>query len=133
VTDASRNRIAYFSLAGSVFVLLLKFVAYVLTGSAALLSDAAESIVNVIAAVIVLIAMRIALRPADYQHPYGHGKAEVVSSALEGGMILVAAGMILLLPPGAGVSPVAFTSGGLRAICGGGYFCRTRLECLQSP
>jgi cation diffusion facilitator family transporter len=96
VTDASRNRIAYFSLAGSVFVLLLKFVAYVMTGSAALLSDAAESIVNVVAAVIVLIAMRIALRPADYQHPYGHGKAEVVSSALEGGMILVASGMILL-------------------------------------
>jgi cation diffusion facilitator family transporter len=87
---------AYLSLAGAILVLLLKFAAYFVTGSVALLSDAGESIVNVVAALIVLIAMRIALRPADYQHPYGHGKAEVVSSALEGGMILVASGMILL-------------------------------------
>jgi cation diffusion facilitator family transporter len=94
--NASRNRTAYLSLGGAVVVLLLKFVAYLVTGSVALLSDAAESIVNVVAALIVLTAIRIAQRPADYQHPYGHGKAEVVSSALEGGMILVAAGMILL-------------------------------------
>jgi cation diffusion facilitator family transporter len=93
---SSRNRMAYLSLAGAILVLLLKFAAYFVTGSVALLSDAGESIVNVVAALIVLIAMRIALRPADYQHPYGHGKAEVVSSALEGGMILVASGMILL-------------------------------------
>jgi cation diffusion facilitator family transporter len=92
----SRNHMAYLSLGGALFVLLLKFVAFLITGSVALLSDAAESIVNVVAAFIVLVAMRIAERPADYQHPYGHGKAEVVSSALEGGMILVASGMILL-------------------------------------
>jgi cation diffusion facilitator family transporter len=96
MSQPSRNRMAYLSLGGAVFVLLLKFTAYVVTGSVALLSDAAESIVNVVAALIVIIAVRIALRPADYQHPYGHGKAEVVSSALEGGMILVASGMILL-------------------------------------
>ncbi|MGL4608359.1 MAG: cation diffusion facilitator family transporter [Trueperaceae bacterium] len=94
--ETSRNRMAYLSLSGAILVLLLKFVAFLLTGSVALLSDAAESMVNVVAAVIVLISVRIALRPADYQHPYGHGKAEVLSSALEGGMILVAAGMILL-------------------------------------
>lgn len=94
--ESSRNRMAYLSLGGAMFVLLLKFVAFFVTGSVALLSDAAESIVNVVAAFIVLVAMRIAQRPADYQHPYGHGKAEVVSSALEGGMILVASGMILL-------------------------------------
>ena len=94
--ESSRNRMAYLSLGGAIFVLLLKFVAYFVTGSVALLSDAAESIVNVVAAFIVLVSMRIAERPADYQHPYGHGKAEVVSSALEGGMILVASGMILL-------------------------------------
>jgi cation diffusion facilitator family transporter len=93
---SSRNRMAYLSLGGSLFVLLLKFAAFLTTGSVALLSDAAESIVNVVAAFIVLVTMRIAQRPADYQHPYGHGKAELVSSALEGGMILVAAGMILL-------------------------------------
>jgi cation diffusion facilitator family transporter len=95
-TDTSRNRMAYSSLGAAVFVLLLKFVAFLVTGSVALLSDAAESIVNVVAALIVIIAMRIAARPADYEHPYGHSKAEVVSSALEGGMILVASGMILL-------------------------------------
>lgn len=94
--ESSRNRMAYLTLGGAFFVLLLKFAAYFVTGSVALLSDAAESIVNVVAAFIVLVSMRIAERPADYQHPYGHGKAEVVSSALEGGMILVAAGMILL-------------------------------------
>lgn len=94
--ESSRNRMAYLSLGGAIFVLLLKFVAFFVTGSVALLSDAAESIINVVAAFIVLVAMRIAQRPADYQHPYGHGKAEVVSSALEGGMILVASGMILL-------------------------------------
>lgn len=87
---------AYLSLGGAVFVLLLKFVAFLVTGSVALLSDAAESIVNVVAAFILLVTMRIAQRPADYEHPYGHSKAEYVSSALEGGMILVASGMILL-------------------------------------
>jgi cation diffusion facilitator family transporter len=94
--NIARSKMAYLSLGGAVFVLLLKFAAYLVTNSVALLSDAAESIVNVVAALIVLIAMRIAERPADYEHPYGHGKAEVVSSALEGGMILVASGMILL-------------------------------------
>lgn len=94
--NSSRNRMAYLSLGGAIFVLLLKFAAFLVTGSVALLSDAAESIVNVVAAFIVLVAMRIAERPADYQHPYGHSKAEYVSSALEGGMILVASGMILL-------------------------------------
>lgn len=91
-----RNRMAYVSLAGAIFVLLLKFAAYLLTGSVALLSDAAESVVNVIAAVAVIVAMRYALRPADYQHPYGHAKAEYLSSILEGGLVLLAAGMILL-------------------------------------
>lgn len=87
---------AYISLVGAVVVLLLKFVAFLLTGSVALLSDAAESIVNVVAAVAVIVAMRYALWPADYEHPYGHAKAEYLSSVLEGGLILLAAGMILL-------------------------------------
>jgi cation diffusion facilitator family transporter len=92
----TRNRIAYLSLAGAVLVLLLKFVAYMLTSSVALLSDAVESVVNVVAAIVIIVVMRYAQRPADYQHPYGHAKAEYLSSILEGGMILVAAGMILL-------------------------------------
>ncbi|MCA9837149.1 MAG: cation transporter [Trueperaceae bacterium] len=91
-----RNRTAYLSLGGAIFIFLLKLVAYILTGSVAFLSDAAESVVNVIAAFLVIYSMRVALRPADYQHPYGHSKAEYLSSALEGGMILVAAGIIIV-------------------------------------
>lgn len=91
-----RNRAAYLSLFGALFVFLLKLCAYVLTGSVAFLSDAAESVVNVIAAFLVIYAMKLAVRPADYEHPYGHSKVEYLSSALEGGMILVAAGIIMV-------------------------------------
>jgi cation diffusion facilitator family transporter len=91
-----RKNGAYLSLTGAIAVLLLKFGAFFLTGSLAFLSDAAESIVNVVAALVVLFSLRVAARPADYEHPYGHAKAEYLSSALEGGMILVAAGMIML-------------------------------------
>lgn len=91
-----RRRGAYLSLGGACLVLLIKLLAYLLTGSVALLSDAAESVVNVVAAVVVLNTMRWAMQPADFEHPYGHSKAEYLSSALEGGMILVAAGMIIV-------------------------------------
>ena len=91
-----RRRASYITLGVSVLVLALKFLAYLLTGSVAFLSDAAESIVNVAGAVAVLIAVRTALQPPDYEHPYGHHKAEYLSSAFEGTLILLAAGMILL-------------------------------------
>lgn len=91
-----RSRAAYLSLGGALLVLLLKLGAFLLTGSVALFSDAAESVVNVVAAFTVLLTMRLAERPADFEHPYGHAKAEYVSSALEGGMILVAALMIIV-------------------------------------
>jgi cation diffusion facilitator family transporter len=93
---AKRDRVAYLSLGGAFFVLVLKLGAFLLTGSVAFLSDAAESVVNVVAAFVVLYSLRLAARPADYEHPYGHSKAEYLSSALEGAMILVAAGMIIL-------------------------------------
>jgi cation diffusion facilitator family transporter len=76
-------------------VLAAKVLAFALTGSVALLSDAAESLVNVAAGVSVFLALRLAARPPDYEHPYGHAKAEELSSLLEGAMILVAAGAIL--------------------------------------
>lgn len=91
-----RTRAAYVSLAGSVFILGFKFTAFLLTGSIALLSDAAESIVNVVASLALIIAIHYAARPADYEHPYGHSKAEYFSSVFEAVLILVAAGMILL-------------------------------------
>ena len=66
-----------------------------LTNSVGLLSDAAESLVNLVAAVIALITLRIAIRPADDDHPFGHSKAEYFSAALEGVMIFVAAVFII--------------------------------------
>lgn len=91
----SPRRATYLTLIVAIVVLGMKVAAYVVTGSIALLSDAAESVVNVAAAVAVLYAVQLAHRPADYEHPYGHAKAEYLSSALEGSMILVAAGLIL--------------------------------------
>ncbi|MFB3133625.1 MAG: cation diffusion facilitator family transporter [Rhodothermales bacterium] len=72
-------------------VLALKYVAYRLTGSVSLYSDALESIVNVVAAVAVVISIRVAAQPPDLNHPFGHSKAEYFSAVLEGGLILFAA------------------------------------------
>lgn len=90
------SRAALFSLGVALSVLGLKLAAFLLTDSVALLSDAAESVVNVAAALSVLVAVRLALRPPDFKHPYGHHKAEYLSSAFEGTLILLAAGMILV-------------------------------------
>jgi cation diffusion facilitator family transporter len=84
---------------GSIFVgalvLAIKTLAWWLTGSIALLSDALESTVNVATAIAALIAIRVAARPADSSHPYGHHKAEFFSAVLEGVMIIIAALVIL--------------------------------------
>jgi cation diffusion facilitator family transporter len=84
------------SLVGALVVVALKLVAWRVTGSVSLLSDAAESFVNVASALALIAAVRLAARPADFEHPYGHQKAEYLSSVFEGTMILLAAGAILL-------------------------------------
>ncbi len=76
-------------------LLLMKFGAYFLTGSTAVFADALESIVNVAAASFALYALNLAHRPADKDHPYGHGKVEFISAGFEGGMILLAAAIAL--------------------------------------
>ncbi|MCJ2032809.1 cation diffusion facilitator family transporter [Methylobacterium sp. J-068] len=76
-------------------VMGLKFAAYWITGSLALYSDALESIINVVAALFALIALRVAAQPADDDHPYGHHKAEYFSAVIEGALIIVAAILIL--------------------------------------
>ena len=91
-----RKHAAYLSLAAALGVLTLKLIAYFLSGSVALLADAAESVVNVAAAIAVLVSIHLAAQPPDYAHPYGHDKAEYLSSAFEGALILLAAGMILI-------------------------------------
>jgi cation diffusion facilitator family transporter len=80
-----------FSIGAALVTILLKFSAYLLTGSISLFSDAAESVVNLIAAIIALWALTLAARPPDDEHAYGHSKAEYFSSGLEGALILLAA------------------------------------------
>lgn len=83
------------SLVVSLVLLAAKYWAYRLTGSTAILSDALESIVNVVAAVFALGGLVFAGRPADRNHPYGHGKIEFFSAAFEGGLIAFAAVLII--------------------------------------
>jgi cation diffusion facilitator family transporter len=89
------TRIAAGSILIGLLVLGLKGSAWWVTGSAALYSDALETVVNVAASVIALYALQVANRPADREHPFGHAKAEFVAAALEGGLIVTAAGSIL--------------------------------------
>lgn len=84
------------SLFVSVFILIIKSMAYYYSHSAAILSDALESIVNVSAALVALIVIHISTQPKDRNHPYGHGKIEFFSAAFEGGFIFFASITILL-------------------------------------
>jgi cation diffusion facilitator family transporter len=92
----SALKLAFGSLVVGSIVLALKTLAWLMTGSVALLSDALESTVNLATAFAALVAIRIAARPADANHPFGHHKAEFFSAVLEGVMIIVAAIFILL-------------------------------------
>ncbi|NND50006.1 MAG: cation transporter [Rhizobiales bacterium] len=85
------RRIALANVLVALVVLAIKTVAYVMTDSIALLSDALESIVNVAASIAALIAIALAAKPADRNHPFGHHKAEYLSAVVEGALILVAA------------------------------------------
>src|SRR5512143_4080828 len=93
--ERARLRAVAISLAVSVALLAAKYEAYLLTGSTAILSDALESSVNVVAAVFGLGGLVFAGRPADRNHPYGHGKIEFFSAAFEGGLIAFAAVVII--------------------------------------
>lgn len=85
------RKYAYLSIGASILTMALKFGAFFLTGSVGLLSDAVESVVNLTAGVIALMAIILAHRPADRSHSYGHGKAEYFSSGIEGVLICLAA------------------------------------------
>jgi cation diffusion facilitator family transporter len=88
---SSLTRFAWLSIAAALLTLALKTAAYFITGSVGLLSDAVESVVNLIGGFMALAMLTVAARPADEDHAYGHGKAEYFSSGVEGGLILVAA------------------------------------------
>ncbi|MBX6745191.1 MAG: cation diffusion facilitator family transporter, partial [Acetobacteraceae bacterium] len=106
-------RTAAGSVAIACAVLALKLGAWALTGSVALLADAAESVVNVAAALTALAAVRYSAIPPDANHPYGHTKAEYFSAVLEGALIVLAAIFIMheawgaVLHPHAPSQPVA--------------------------
>jgi divalent metal cation (Fe/Co/Zn/Cd) transporter len=85
------TRYAWLSIATALVTIGLKAAAYLITGSVGLLSDALESSVNLVAAVMALVVLTVAAQPPDEEHAYGHTKAEYFSGGLEGGLIIVAA------------------------------------------
>lgn len=84
-------RYAWLSIAAAIITISMKSLAYYVSGSVGLLSDAVESIVNLIGGVVALFMLSIATRPADESHPFGHSKAEYFSSIIEGFLIICAA------------------------------------------
>jgi cation diffusion facilitator family transporter len=106
-------RYAWLSIAAAVLTMGLKAAAYGVTGSVGLLSDALESIVNLAAALMTLAMLHLAARPPDEEHAYGHDKAEYFASAVEGTLILLAAGAIGWASAGRLLSPRAIEDVGL--------------------
>jgi cation diffusion facilitator family transporter len=91
VQRVSVARFAWLSIGAAVVTIGLKMAAYLLTGSVGLLSDALESIVNLVGAALALAMLTVAARPPDEEHAYGHTKAEYFSSGVEGALIALAA------------------------------------------
>jgi cation diffusion facilitator family transporter len=91
----SLRRYIHLSIAAAILTISLKGLAYYVTGSVGLLSDALESLVNLAAALLALLLLTLAERPPDEEHAYGHSKAEYFSSAAEGVLILLAAYSII--------------------------------------
>jgi cation diffusion facilitator family transporter len=114
VTDRSQlTRFAWLSIAAALATIGLKTAAYLLTGSVSLLSDALESLVNLVGALMALAMLTIAAQPADECHAYGHSKAEYFSSGVEGGLILLAAISIIIAATERLISPQPIEQVGL--------------------
>lgn len=99
-------RWAIFGLGFNVVLTLVKWAAYALTLSAVILSDAIESLVNVLSASFVLYAVWLSHKPRDFDHPYGHGKVEYFSAGFEGALVLGAAGSIVAVSVARLIQPV---------------------------
>jgi len=107
------TRLVWLSVAAAIATIALKTVAWRLTGSVGFLSDAAESVVNLVAASVALVTIRWATRPPDDDHMYGHEKAEYFSAGVEGALILVAAASIAWFAVGRLLHPVAIADVGV--------------------
>ncbi len=94
-TSKQNLRIQKIITAIAILLFVVKIIAWYSTNSIAILTDALESIVNVIAALIGLYSLYLSAKPKDYDHPYGHGKAEFISAAIEGTLIAVAGFIII--------------------------------------
>ena len=110
------TRFAWLSIAAAVVTILLKFSAYLVTGSVGLLSDALESVVNLAAALVALYALKLIQRPADERFNFGFSKAEYFASGFEGGMILLAAVAIIVTAIPRLINPVPLEQVGLGLI-----------------
>ena len=90
-----KKRIAAFAIFVGIVVFLLKVLAFLLSNSVALFSDAMESIINIVASLMMFYALMVASRPEDVEHRYGHQKAENISALIEGVLIIIAAVLII--------------------------------------
>ncbi len=99
MTDSSNinlnKRAAKVSLLGGIVVLAIKFTAYFATNSTAIFSDATESIINIVASGVALYSIILSAKPADKDHPYGHGKIEYFSAGFEG-LLIAIAGLVII-------------------------------------
>lgn len=121
------SRYAWISIAAAISTILLKTIAYLLVGSVSLLSDALESVINLVAALIALFALKLAAKPANSRYTFGRSKVEYFSAAVEGSMILVAALLIIISAINRIMHPatlsnfeVGLTISGLSALINGG-------------
>jgi cation diffusion facilitator family transporter len=105
-----KRQVALLAIAGGILVLLLKVLAYLVSNSVALLSDAMESIINIVASIMMFVALTIAARPEDESHRYGYQKAENISALIEGLLVIIAAVLIVEACIGRLADPVAFTN-----------------------
>ncbi|MCB0863449.1 MAG: cation transporter [Solirubrobacterales bacterium] len=106
-------RVISVSIVVAILTISMKFIAWLLTGSVGLLSDAAESVVNLVAALVALIVILWSTRPADEDHTYGHEKADYLSAGFEGALILLAAVTIAYAAIERLVNPAELTEVGL--------------------
>jgi cation diffusion facilitator family transporter len=108
LTYVDKTRIAILAIVVGIFIFFLKLAAYFTSNSVALLSDALESIINIVASIMMFAALSIAAKAKDENHKYGHQKAENISALVEGVLIIVAAVLIIEATIGRIFNPVGF-------------------------
>ncbi len=137
--DQIKQRVQVWMVTVSAVLMGGKFLAFFLTDSVGILTDAMESIVNVTAGLITLYSLRLAARPKDAGHPFGHGKVELISASAEGLMILLAGGLIVFegvrrlfspsMPERLDIGIVVVAAAGLANWIAGWYSIRVGRKC----